>query len=507
MIRSGTMYYPYWPAHAAAVAEQRGHEIDLFDCPARGADEADLLSRVRQFEPDMMILESVTVSWTSDCGIAAALKSVRPSAFIVFTGTHPTAMWCETLERSDAIDFVAIGEYDYTISDIAQALTHDMDLATVPGIAFRRKRQIIKTKERPLLENLDELPWISPIYQRFLNPLDYYFNLSFHPMVMLLGGRGCNGVCFYCVYPQVMHGHRYRHRSPENIVEEMLWIQQNMPDIREITFEDDNFAADRKFARRFAELVREKGVKLPFFANLRTATDFDTLKALKAAGLRNTAVGFESGDDILLSNMRKGQNREKQKEFMRRARALGLLVHGCFMVGFPGETHETMAKTLALAKELGPDSAQFYPVMPYPGTGAYAYYKREGYLAELEFDQWLTDRGRHRCVLNLPDLPPETIEAFCETAFRAFHFRPRFLFYKLCQLLFSPKEGRRSLMAGLAFLRYTLKNRRKEKVLMPVRLFSRHDFWPTRIKVPMGRMERLQKGLDASIKAQMYDVI
>ena len=135
--------------------------------------------------------------------------------------------------------------------------------------------------------------------------------------------------------------------------------------------------------------MREKNVRLPFFANLRTTVDFDTLKALKEAGLRNTAVGFESGDDMILRNMRKGQNRSIQKKFVEDAHELGLLVHGCFMVGFPGETRKTMDATLALAKEIRPDSAQFYPVMPYPGTGAYAYYKQQGYLAHEEFDKWL----------------------------------------------------------------------------------------------------------------------
>lgn len=503
VIKSGTMYYPYWLAHAAAVAEQQGHAIHLVDCPAKSLSEMELHALVRDFQPDMLVLESVAVSWRSDCRVAAHLKSLLPKSTIVLVGTHVTAMREETLLCEPAIDFVVIGEYDYAVSDIARALENDIDFLEIPGIACRRNEKIVKTRERPLIENLDDLPWISPIVKRFLNPYDYYFNLSFHPMLMLISGRGCNGFCFYCAYPQVVHGHRHRHRSPESVVAEMLWVQNNMPEIREITFEDDNFAADPQFARRFAENVRESGVKLPFFANVRTTVDYNTLKALKDAGLRNTAVGFESGDNIILSNMRKGQNLNTQKKFMHNARKLGLLVHGCFMVGFPGETAETMNKTLELAKELRPDSAQFYPVMPYPGTGAYAYYKREGYLIEEEFDKWLTDEGRHRCVLNLPNLPPETIEAFCEAASRKYHFRPRYLFYKLNQLMVSPREGWRSLKAGLRFLQYTLKNRRKKTVSSHVPHLSPPVFWREHIKVPMGRMERLTKGLDPSIKAQI----
>ena len=504
VIKSGTMYYPYWLAHAAGVAEQRGHDIHLIDCPASGQTEQDLLAHVEAYHPDVMVIESVTASWTSDCEIAGNLKARLPESRIIMVGTHVTALWEETLNRQSAVDYIGIGEYDYTIADIADALSKGGAISDIAGVAYRDSQGTPKrSEERPLIQDLDQLPWIAPIYKRFLNPSDYYFNLSYHPMVMLIGGRGCNAVCFYCVYPQVVHGHRYRHRSPEHIVSEMLWVQENMPEVKEITFEDDNFGADRKYARRFAELVREKGVKLPFFANLRTTVDYETLKALRRAGLRNTAVGFESGDNMVLRNMRKGQNREIQKKFVKNAHDLGLLVHGCFMVGFPGETRETMNKTLELARDIKPDSAQFYPVMPYPGTGAYAYYKREGYLAHEDFDGWLTEDGGHRCVLNLPGLRPEEIEQFCETAFRKFHFGPWYLLYKLKQAVLSPKEGWRSVVAGFNFVRYLFTNKRKKQSPFDVQRIEVPEHWHERIKVPMGRMERIKKGLDPSLKAQL----
>lgn len=505
IIKSGTMYYPYWLAQAAALAESRGHEIHLVDCPASGETEADLQHAVLQFKPELMVLESVTASWYSDCEVAANLKKLVPNASICMVGTQVTAMWRETLEREPLIDFIAIGEYDYTISELAEALESNGDFAKIEGLAFRNNGQAGRTAERPLIQNLDELPWISPIYKRFLDPKNYYFNLSYYPMVMLIGGRGCNAVCFYCVYPQVVHGHRYRHHSPENIVAEMLWVQENMPEVKEITFEDDNFAADRHYARRFAELVKQKGVKLPFFANLRTTVDYETLEALREAGLRNCAVGFESGDDLILRNMRKGQNTEIQAKFVENAHKVGLLVHGCFMVGFPGETRETMQKTLDLARRIKPDSAQFYPVMPYPGTGAYAYYKRMGFLAHQEFDKWLTDDGGHRCVLNLPDLKPEEIEQFCERAFRQFHFAPWYLWYKLRQAILHPREGWRSFVAGWYFAWYTLTNKRKKQPPFQVLRLPVPEDWRDRQKVPMGRMERIKKGLDSSLTAQLQN--
>jgi anaerobic magnesium-protoporphyrin IX monomethyl ester cyclase len=496
VIKSGTMYYPYWLAHAAAVAEKYGHEIHLLDCPAGAKSKEDMAQKVREFQPHLIVMESVTASWNNDLQIAAYIKNTYAETKICLTGTHVTSMWHETLQREPAVDFVAIGEFDYTIRDLADELQRKRQrLHKVMGLAYRRKKHIIRNTERPLIQNLDELPWIAPIYKRFLNVKDYYFNLSFYPMIMLIGGRGCTAMCFYCVYPQVMHGHRYRHRSPQHIIDEILWVQHNMAEIKEITFEDDNFAADKKFARTFADLAIEQGVHLPFFANLRTTVDFETLRSLKKAGLRNTAVGFESGDDRILKNMRKGQNTLIQKKFVQNAHSLGLLVHGCFMVGFPGETRRTMEKTLDLAFSIKPDSAQFYPVMPYPGTGAFAYYQKRGYLLSENFSDWLTDQGGHQNVLNLPGLPAEEIEQFCEYASRAFHFRPRYLFYKFLQAVKNPKEGYRSIQAALYFIRSLFLARKKIKKQI-TRIPPEPDSeWQSYIRVPMGRMEKIMKNL------------
>jgi anaerobic magnesium-protoporphyrin IX monomethyl ester cyclase len=488
------MYYPYWLAHAAAVAEKVGHEINLTDCPASRRDQNDLLWSVAAFQPELIVMESVTASWISDLSIAARLKTELPNCMICLVGTHVTSLWQETLAREPAVDFIAIGEFDYTIRELAETLDkRRKNYSKIAGLAYRDKSKIRRNADRPLIQNLDELPWIAPVYKRFLNPRNYYFNLSFHPMMMLIGGRGCTAMCFYCVYPQVMHGHRYRHRSPEHIVAEMLWVQDNMPEIKEITFEDDNFAADKKFAREFARQVQRNNVRLPFFANLRTTVDYETLKALKDAGLRNTAVGFESGDDRILKNMRKGQNSAMQIKFVDNAHKLGLLVHGCFMVGFPGETHETMHKTLDLAFAIGPDSAQFYSVMPYPGTGAYEYYRQMGYLISDNFRDWLTLDGGHKCVLNLPGLPTRDIEQFCEQAFRAFHFRPRYLVYKFFQAIRNPREGFRSVVAGLYFVRYLFKNRQTGHLHPEASLPASDKQWEGYIRVPMGRMEKIMK--------------
>jgi radical SAM superfamily enzyme YgiQ (UPF0313 family) len=493
VIKSGTMYYPYWLAHAAALAQAHGHEIDLVDCAADGIGRDELLAHARGFAPELVVVETSTPSYNFDLGTVAHLKAGLDEARFVMVGTHVTAEWRHALTECPALDFVAVGEYDYTIVELAKALETGGDVGAVAGLAYRDGGALAEGPVRAPIEDMDALPWIAPIYKRFLKPENYLFTIATHPMVMLIGGRGCRAKCFFCVYPQLMHGHRYRTRSPAHVVGEMKWIQENMPEVREIVFEDDTFTSDAERAREIARLVRQEGVTLPWFANIRTNIDRDTLSALHEAGLRECATGFESGDQTILNNMRKGQTVERQRAFMRDCRDVGILVHGCFMVGFPGETRETLKKTLDLAIELSPDSAQFYPVMPYPGTGAFQWAKENGFLNTENFDDWLTGDGGHRCVIDLPGLPAHDLERFCESAFRRFHFRPRYILRKLAQAVTDPREGRRSINAGVNFLRYLLRGPGDDGGAQPSVAGTLSEDWYARTRVPYGRMEKLER--------------
>ncbi len=497
VIKSGTMYYPYWLAHAAAVLDGEGFDIHLYDCPAADIDSAELLRRLEEFQPDLCVIESSTASADGDCRVAGEIAQRLPSTRLCMVGTHVTALWQETLDSSPAIDFVAIGEYDYIVRDLARALLEPATssdvgcgrLAAIGGLGFRGVDGVAaRGPVRPPIEDVDALPWIAPIYKRFLDPRHYYFSLASYPMVMLIGGRGCLAKCTYCVYPQVMHGHQYRTRSPASIVGEMKWVQDHMPEVKEIVFEDDTFTGDRAFAKEVARLVAERGVRLKWFANVRTNVDRETLKLMAEAGFRCCATGFESGDGLLLKNMWKGQTVEQAKQFVDTARDLGILVHGCFMVGFPGETQATMEKTLALALHLRPDSAQFYPVMPFPGTTYYKWARQHGYLASERFADWLDEAGGHRCVLNLPGLRAEEIDAFCASAYRRFFFRPSYIWQKLKQAPLRPREGIRSLQAFFHFIANLVARRKRTAAPFSVPSVEVPPDWYSVQAMPRGRM-------------------
>ena len=516
VIRSGTMYYPYWLAHAAAVLDTAGFDIFLYDCPAADIVRGELLRRLAAYRPDLCVIESSTASAENDISVAAEIKNCLPSARLCMVGTHVTALWRETLRACEQIDFIAIGEYDYIVRDLAVALEQDGDISAerllaIPALGLRAANgSPARGPVRPPIDDVDALPWIAPIYKRFLDPRHYAFSLASHPMVMLIGGRGCQAKCTFCVYPQVMHGHEYRTRSPASIVGEMKWVQDNMPEVREIVFEDDTFTADRTFAREVARLVKAHGVRLPWFANVRVNVDRATLAHMAEAGFRCCATGFESGDPLLLKNMWKGQARERAEQFVADARDLGILVHGCFMVGFPGETRASMAKTLDFALALDIDSAQFYPVMPFPGTTYYQWAREHGYLASERFADWLDEGGGHRCVLNLPGLRAEDIDAFCSHAYRRFFLRPRYLWRKLRQAVARPREGIRSLRSSLSSLRYLLGRRRVARdafgapdLLAGENWYEPHAMAPGRMFAQARAVRRLTRPAQPAALAQL----
>ena len=314
---------------------KHGHECLLLDCAADELTRGDTLRRLKEFGADMVVVETSTPSVNHDLETIDIFKEQMPGTMFVATGTHVTSEWETALNQSIGLDFVAIGEYDITITALANAIEQLMDPYGVEGLAWRGPNGPERNGNRALITDMDELPWIAPVYKQFLSPRNYLFTIANQPMVMLISGRGCRARCFFCVYPQVMHGHDYRTRSAADVVAEMKWIQDNMPEVQEIVFEDDTFTSDRERAKEIARLVKQEGITLPWFANIRVNVDYETLRALKEAGLRQCACGFESGDPTVLINMRKGQTLEQQKEFMANCRKLGILVHGCFMVGFP----------------------------------------------------------------------------------------------------------------------------------------------------------------------------
>jgi radical SAM superfamily enzyme YgiQ (UPF0313 family) len=474
--KSGTLYYPMWLAYATGTLEKEGFHVKLVDAPAAGMDENDVLKIAKELKPSLVVIDTSTPSIYSDVKMAEQLKELAasnrelPIPVIALVGPHVSATAEETLKLSDKIDIVCRGEYDYTLTDLARNFENKphrtMDTnwcANVQGISYRADTEIVHNPARPAVNDLDAIPFVSKVYKSHLDYTSYFYAHSQHPIVTIISGRGCPHKCFYCVYPQTFSGKTLRYRSVKNVVDELEFIVTEFEGLKEVMFEDDTLAINRTRCREFCEAIISRNLHFKWSANSRADVDYETLRLMKKAGCRLLCVGFESGDQQVLDNMKKGIKLDTMKEFAQHAKRAGILVHGCFLLGNPGETKETMRRTLEFAKELNPDTAQFFPIMVYPGTEAYEWAQKSNYLRTRDYRDWLTPEGLHNCVVDFPHLPSHELVQFCNQALKEFYLRPSYMLRKSVQIITNPSEGKRILKSLRTFAKYLLSPRAERR--------------------------------------------
>ncbi|KJR40233.1 radical SAM domain-containing protein [Candidatus Magnetoovum chiemensis] len=455
--KSGTLYYPMWLSYSAALAKAQGADIDLIDAPADDYDLDYVINKMNRFCPDLIVMDTSTPSIHNDVRICETIKTSLPNVFILLVGTHVSALPCESIELSEAIDAIAVGEYDLTVKDVIEALVSGSPIDNISGLCYKREGKVILTAKRALIDDLDSLPFVSPIYKEFLNTKNYFNPNALFPMVTITTSRGCPYECTFCVYPQTMMGHKMRLRSADNVVEEIEYITKNFNPLKAVFFEDDTFTVVKKRCIEISEKILSKGINISWTANARASLDYETMKIMKRSGCRCLCVGFESGSQELLDNIKKSITADNMRSFMENAKRAGILIHGCFIVGLPGETNATMTKTLELAKALNPDTVQFYPIMVYPGTEAYNWYSERGLITTEDFSKWLTAQGLHNSVIKTQNLSSEELVKFCDYARKSFYLRPSYLLYKLRQSFLDSHERQRNIKSAKTFIKYLMR--------------------------------------------------
>ena len=458
--KSGVLYYPLWLIYAAMYAEKHGHQIYFLDAPAKQLGEKESLDIIKagHHEQSLFVLGTSTPSIKSDAAFATAIKEYYPKSFIVLVGTHPSACPEETLGYSEAIDAVAIGEYDCIITELANELGKQGDISTVRGLCFKKDGKAARTEPMPLLKDLDGLPYAAQFIKEHLDVKDYFIAASAFPCIQIFTGRGCPFHCNFCVYPQTMQGHVFRSRSAENVVGEFEYIARNFPDVKEVVIEDDMFTANKKRVREMCRLLTEKGLhkRLKWMCDARVELDLETMQIMKAAGCRLILTGIESGNQRILDNINKGTRVEQFYQFVSDAKKAGLQIHACYMVGNQGETKETMEQTMQLALKLNTDTAQFYPLIPYPGTGAYKWAKQNGYI-ETDYEKYCLPDGTHNTVLSTPELSAQEMVDFCNKARKKYYLRASYILRRMRMGLTNPDDLKRSLKAFGKLRHYLLK--------------------------------------------------
>ena len=440
-----SFWYPTWLAQPAALVP--GSRV--LDAPADELTVAQSLAIARDY--DLVIIHTSTPSFPTDARFAELLKEAQPGIVIGLVGAKTMVDPDGSLKATTAVDFVCREEFDYTCKDVADGLP----LVDIKGLSYRAADgRIVHNLPRPMVENMDDLPFVAPVYQRDLKITNYFIGYLKHPYVSFYTGRGCRSKCTFCLWPQTVSGHRYRVRSAENVIAEVKWIKENMPEVKEIMFDDDTFT-DTSNLPRVEAIARGMGeLGMTWSCNAKANVPYNTLKVMKDNGLRLLLVGYESGDDEILHNIKKGLRTDIARRFTADCRKLGIVIHGTFILGLPGETQETIQKTIQFAQEINPHTIQVSLAAPYPGTTLYKQAVAEGWLQESDAQHLVNEKGVQLAAISYPHLSKEEIFHSMEVFYKRFYFRPSKIWEIVREMLTSWEMTRRRLREGAEFFRF-----------------------------------------------------
>ncbi|HEX4674746.1 MAG TPA: hopanoid biosynthesis associated radical SAM protein HpnJ [Steroidobacteraceae bacterium] len=440
-----SFWYPTWLAQPAALVP--GSRV--LDAPADELTVEQSLAIARGY--DLVIMHTSTPSFPTDARFAELLKETNPSIRIGLVGAKTMVDPDGSLRATTAVDFVCREEFDYTCKDVADGLP----LEDIKGLSYRRADgRIVHNLPRAMIENMDDLPFVAPVYQRDLKIENYFIGYLKHPYVSFYTGRGCRSKCTFCLWPQTVGGHRYRVRSAQSVIAEVKWIKENLPKVQEIMFDDDTFT-DTSNLPRVEAIARGMGeLGMTWSCNAKANVPYNTLKVMKDNGLRLLLVGYESGDDDILHNIKKGLRTDIARRFTADCRKLGIVIHGTFILGLPGETTDTIEKTIEFAKEINPHTIQVSLAAPYPGTALYKQAVAEGWLQETEAQHLVNEKGVQLAAISYPHLSKEQIYHSMEVFYKRFYFRPSKIWEIVREMSTSWEMTRRRLREGVEFFRF-----------------------------------------------------
>jgi radical SAM superfamily enzyme YgiQ (UPF0313 family) len=401
---SGTQWYPILLGYCGAWLEKCGHNVKLIDAPTFHLDHKMTIKIVTDYKPDWLVVYTGRLSEDNDIEMADRLTE-KLDCNTIIAGAYASVFPKETLKKSKKVKFLVTGEFELPVQEIIEGRKH----SEIPNLVYKEGREIIQNKERPYLSTseLDQIPFVSRFFKKHLDINKYKTVSEPYPFMDILTGRGCKwGRCTYCLWVySFIKRPVYNCRSIDNVIEELRFISGELPEIKSIMLQDDTFTEER--AREFCEAKLKAGIKILWSCYARGNMSYDVLKLMKKANCLNLHVGFESGDKKILKGVKKGITKDRMTKFANDAKRSGLRIHGDFAIGFPGETRESVKKTIEWACEIRPHTVQFQLMIPFPGTPFYDELKEKG---------WLKN--------NFPDYPEissEEMEEMSKKAYRKFY--------------------------------------------------------------------------------------
>ena len=432
-------WYPVWLAYPAGMLEG----ARLLDAPPHHVSAEETINICRDYE--FLVLFTSTPGFPGDIRLAAKIKEANPKIRIAFVGPHVTVLPEKSLRDCPAIDFICRKEFDFSVVEFAQG----KPLEEIAGISFLKNGSIVHNPDRPEIQDLDALPHVTEVYKRDLDVGRYNVPFLLYPFVALYSTRGCPAQCTFCLWPQTLSGHPWRKRSTDDVAREMARAKEIFPDVKEFFFDDDTFNIQK--ARTIELCTKLKPLGLTWSCTSRVTTEYETLKARKEAGCRLLIVGYESGDQQILKNVKKGATVERARQFTKDCHKLGLVVHGDFILGLPGETHQTIENTIQFAKELDVETIQVSVAHAYPGTEMYDYAMKNGFIVA---DSKMVDDGGHQVAqIQYPGLPADDLMEAVHRFYDEYYFRPKAVVRILKKAVFSNVERKRLYKEAKSFLK------------------------------------------------------
>jgi radical SAM superfamily enzyme YgiQ (UPF0313 family) len=416
--------YPIYLSYAVAVIEEAGFEVSFIDAIMDELSIEAFAQRVHDLGPRLILIETSTPSIDFDLETAAAVKKLSPETFVALLGSHVTYFDQQTMAENPAVDAVVRGEFEVTGADLARALDNGQDLSGVLGLTYRdADGGIHRNPDRPLLEPLDQMPFPA----RHIVKGDGYragIYSGGHPTAMV-SSRGCPYRCTFCLWPDILYGHKFRARSAQDVVDEIEQAARVFGH-DEVYFDDDTFTIDRQRVLDICRMIQERGLhqEVEWIAQCRVDTvDREMLAAMKAANCGYILFGVESGSPQMLKKMKKGITLEKVREAFRLTKEIGIKTQAFFLFGMPGETQDTIRETIEFAKEINASSTQFAIAIPHPGTALYDECKANGWLTS---EDW-ADYTAEMPLIETPWLTAKQVEEARIRAYREYYYRPRFI--------------------------------------------------------------------------------
>ena len=429
-----SLRYPQPPmgiATITAVLEKQGYPLSIIDANALQISPDNIPQYTNNTA--VVLLTAMTPTINAAARIAKQVKQAKPDVKIVLGGAHATLLPDDTLASLPEVDVIVRGEGEETITELLPALEQENALTHIGGISYRREGKIVNNPERTTKVDLDAVPFL-PYH---LLPFTKYRPHPPHgralPFAAVITSRGCPYRCAYCSKP--IFGNKFRAQSPQRVVEEIEYYV-NKFGVKEIAFYDDVFTLDKKRAFAISEGILQKGLKLYWTCETRAnLVDKELLLQMRRAGCYSVSYGIESASQEILDAINKDITPEKVEQAIHLTREAGLQTTGYFMVGCPGETPQTIRKSIAFAQKLHLDYAQFAITTPFPGTKLYQMYL-EGKGNKIPWENFTYEGTGSKVtpVFENENLSRQDLQRWAKKAYREFYLRPSYIWQRLRQI-------------------------------------------------------------------------